>query len=418
MSDISTSSNNNIVRGIYRDPNDEREYYHGEFKNINGKLFRNGYGKCVINGGLIIFEGFYIEGRRNGKGKLNNISTGLAYSGEWVHGQLIKGKYISNDRKLLYEGEFKEDNGVIIREGIGKYIDTIEETIYEGSWVNDKSEGYGRFTITNADTKTDIYEGSFRDDVFSGKGTFNLGDGGKYIGDFEDNFMHGQGIFLYPDKSKYEGGWVQDERCGYGVYTDPVGGIYEGQFKSDKFNGRAVYKYPDASVYTGYFVDNERHGEGEYYDAKTMISYKGDWYIVFVCTLIPISSNSNNTRFKGNREGSGTETDAKSGDTYCGSFKNDLPNGFGKSNWPKSDLQYEGNFVDGEFDGCGEIWYSDGDYYFGNFKKGKRNGEGRCYDKKKDTWYEGLWKDGRIIKDYVLSDESFPESQAAKRRKR
>ena len=92
----------------------EEEFkYVGEY--LNGK--RNGKGKEYYYDEILLFEGEYLNGKRNGKGKEYNHEGILVFEGEYLNGVINgKGKEYNKKGKLLYEGEYL--NGV--RNGKGK----------------------------------------------------------------------------------------------------------------------------------------------------------------------------------------------------------------------------------------------------------------------------------------------------------
>ena len=102
--------------------------FEGEY--VNGK--RNGKGKEYYNGKLR-FEGEYINGKRNGKGKLYDSSNGnLLFEGHYLNGEKNgEGKEFASypENKLIFEGEFL--NGK--RNGKGKeYKFNSDELVFEG----------------------------------------------------------------------------------------------------------------------------------------------------------------------------------------------------------------------------------------------------------------------------------------------
>ena len=87
----------------------------GKYK-INGI---NGYGEEYNQKtNYLIFEGEYLKGKRNGKGKEYNNDGKLIFEGEYLNGEK-NGKvreYILNTNILIFEGEYKNGR----RNGIGK----------------------------------------------------------------------------------------------------------------------------------------------------------------------------------------------------------------------------------------------------------------------------------------------------------
>ena len=103
----------------------DRDYYEGEF--LNGE--RNGKGKEYFNGNKIKFEGEYLNGKRNGKGKDYYFEGNLKFEGEYLNGKR-NGKGIEyfnlKGKKIRYEGEYL--NG---KKWNGKEYDERGNKIYE-----------------------------------------------------------------------------------------------------------------------------------------------------------------------------------------------------------------------------------------------------------------------------------------------
>ena len=88
---------NNIAKefDIYND----KLIFEGEY--LNAK--RNGKGKEYNKYGELQFEGEYLNGKRNGKGKEYNHYGKLKFEGEYLNG---KRKYNYENDKLKLEGEY------------------------------------------------------------------------------------------------------------------------------------------------------------------------------------------------------------------------------------------------------------------------------------------------------------------------
>ena len=111
----------------------EYDYYNGklifEGEYLNGK--RNGKGKEYYNNGKLIFEGEYLNGKRNGKGKEYNYNGNLIFESEYLNGERNgKGKEYNNN-ELIFEGEFL--NGQKWN-GQGKEYNN-DELIFEGEYL-------------------------------------------------------------------------------------------------------------------------------------------------------------------------------------------------------------------------------------------------------------------------------------------
>ena len=82
--------------------------------NIEYEL-KNGTGKVKeynVNG-KIIFEGEYLNGKKNEKGK-EFWNGNLEFEGEFLNGEKNgKGKEYNNKGELIYEGEYKNDKKIL-----------------------------------------------------------------------------------------------------------------------------------------------------------------------------------------------------------------------------------------------------------------------------------------------------------------
>ena len=93
--------------------------YEGEY--LNGK--RNGKGKEYDYDGKLIFEGEYLNGKRNGKGKEYNLGK-LIFEGEYLYNHRRRGKEYAND-VLEFEGDY------VFTKWNGKGYDINGNIIYE-----------------------------------------------------------------------------------------------------------------------------------------------------------------------------------------------------------------------------------------------------------------------------------------------
>ena len=56
------------------------------------------------------------------------------------------------------------------------------------------------------------------------------------------------------------------------------------------------------------------------------------------------------------------------GKYYKGEFKNDIPNGKGIKYYSNGNILYEGDFINGKFEGKGKFIYDDGGCFIGEYK--------------------------------------------------
>jgi len=79
------------------------------------------------------------------------------------------------------------------------------------------------------------YEGDFLDNKAEGYGKMIYEDGEYYIGEFKNGKLNGNGKMYYKKGNlKYEGNYVDGKMEGYGKYIFENGEYYIGEFKNDK----------------------------------------------------------------------------------------------------------------------------------------------------------------------------------------
>ena len=96
------------------------------------------YRKEKDNKGQLIYEGEFMNGKRDGKGKEYNNGE-LIYEGEYIKGvREGKGKEYNNG-ELIYEGEYIKG----VKDGKGKEYN-YGELIFEGEYINGLRNGKGK----------------------------------------------------------------------------------------------------------------------------------------------------------------------------------------------------------------------------------------------------------------------------------
>ena len=97
--------------------------YEGEY--LNGK--RNGKGKEYDNNGILKFESEYLNDKRKGKGKEYDNNGILKFESEYLNDKRNgKGKEYDNNGKLKFEGEYLYDIEII-----GKGYDNFGNILYK-----------------------------------------------------------------------------------------------------------------------------------------------------------------------------------------------------------------------------------------------------------------------------------------------
>ena len=112
--------------------------YEGEY--LNGK--RNGKGKEYDSNGILCFEGEFVNGKRwKGKGKEYYDNGNIIFEGEYLNGEIDGyGKEYDYDGKLYFEGEYL--NGK--RNGKGKEYDSNGKLYFEGEYFKGERVGKGK----------------------------------------------------------------------------------------------------------------------------------------------------------------------------------------------------------------------------------------------------------------------------------
>ena len=94
---------------------------------------------------------------------------------------------------------------------------------------------------------------------------------------------------------------------------------------------------------------------------------------------------------------------------YIGEFKNNIPNGKGIKYYSNGNILYEGDFINGKFEGNGKYFYDDGDYFIGQYKNGLRNGKGIVYYSNGNIKFECNFINGKAegIGKKILDDGDY-----------
>ena len=150
------------------------QYY--ELKGLWKNDMFSGWGRQSRCNGEI-YEGRFENGLLNGKGIFLDKKSNK-YIGEFKNMKKWgKGKLISD--KIIYEGDFINNK----KEGKGRIKFLESNVIYEGTFINDNIEGYGIFKYTNGN----IYEGEVKNWKMNGNGAYKYRNGKILKGRFVDN---------------------------------------------------------------------------------------------------------------------------------------------------------------------------------------------------------------------------------------
>ncbi len=241
--------------------NKKGEIFVGPIKN---KL-PNGKGKLYNKSGELIYEGYYVDGIQEGKGK--KITKNEYYIGNFIEGKMFgEGEIHLKNGNIKYSGEFVNDK----KEGMGKYFFEDHEfyfienkkkfylekgDFYIGNWLNDKMHGEGILCLNDGRIK---YEGDFVNDKFQGQGKYYFEDGQCYKGQFFNDMQHGKGKIIDKyGKLLFEGNFINDHIEGSGKLYLKDGSYFIGQFVNGEISGRGKLYLRNGSVFECQFVDGK-----------------------------------------------------------------------------------------------------------------------------------------------------------------
>ena len=143
---------------------------------------RHGYGILKTEDGEE-YVGLWKKNKKNGFGVLTyskgDVFGRISYVGNFKDNVRDGNGTLILKRGEYYEGEFRKDTF----DGFG--IFTQNDNVYKGLWKNGEKTGYGKITYTEKDFDRRLsYEGSFKNDDFSGNGTLIFKSGSNYTGKF------------------------------------------------------------------------------------------------------------------------------------------------------------------------------------------------------------------------------------------
>jgi hypothetical protein len=317
-------------------------------------------------------------GQKHGQGMF--VRNGYRYQGSWVANQRQGyGRYTSPDGRS-YEGFWKHDKP----EGFGTFRwPTGEGSFYEGHWINGFPDGSGKLVRSDGS----VYFGKWNQGIREGFGCLSWTTGDRYEGNFKNDVANGHGILVSGLGDIYEGQWFKGMMHGKGIYHWVSRRVkYEGEFRYDECHGRAVITYPDGIMYDGECKKNLRHGYGKFTFRNGDI-YEGQW---------------NNDKIEGNGE-----MHFQNGWKYLGGWTIGIFDRHG-SLMSNRGVLFKGNWKLGKKNGFGEIIYKSGRKFSGNYKNGVPHGEGN-FTFKDSSYFSGTYDSG---KKHGLGTFEFPDGSS------
>ena len=233
-----------------------------DFKRISGKFIIEENDLIKIYNSFtnnLLFEGYYSNRKRYGKGYEYTEKGELIFSGEYLNGKRWNGQFKEYDDitgKLILECEYL--NGII--EGKAKEYDKYNgELIYDGHYLNGKRNGKG------IEYKTIMYEKS------NSYSTFSARNDKKQIKIFEGEYLNGERKegkeYNYEEKLIYEGGYLNGKRNGkVKIYNNNKELEYEGDYVNGKKHGKGIeIDRFNRVIYSGEFIKGNKNGKGKEY---------------------------------------------------------------------------------------------------------------------------------------------------------
>ena len=163
----------------------------------------------------------------------------------------------------------------------------------------------------------------------------------------------------------------------YGDFIYPVIELIRNDIYEKRNNG----KYINGK----YIYEDDKYYIGEYKD--NIPNGKGIKY--YLNGNIQYEGNFINGKFEGNGKGIW-----ENGEYYIGEWKNGLSHGKGTEYYSNGNIQYEGDFINGKFEGNGKYYYENGEHYDGEWKNNLKHGKGKLYYKNGNIKYEGDFING------------------------
>jgi hypothetical protein len=176
---------------------------------------------------------------------------------------------------------------------------------------------------------------------------------GTYTGSFVGGKRSGHGVLKQSHK-RYTGDWLNDQQHGNGREEMSSGETYAGEYVEGRREGQGNYTFLDGRKYTGGWLRDRQEGHGLFTWASGRM-YNGTWKA-------------------GRQSGFGTTEDHTG--TYEGNWEDGVKSGHGV--WVDKSMmeKYDGDFVNGQFEGHGVFTFMHGGTYEGEWVNGDEHGYG------------------------------------------
>ena len=255
-----------ILKKVFNNTNNKRKYNTIVYnKNLQKKLgldlidFRRFSGKYKIEkdgktkiynsyDNKLLFEGYYLNGKRNGEGEEYDDDGNLLFIGEYDGNLLFIGEYLEDKRWKGKEKIYNEDgklifeyqiiNGIINGE-LKEYDKYNGELLFEGNYSNGKRNGKGKEYKSFPKEKSD-YNNYYYYHPSSKYELITIFDGEYLNGERKQGKEYDyEGNLIYEGEYLNEGELKNGIKNGKGIEYDSYHDIkYEGEF----LNGKKKWK--------------------------------------------------------------------------------------------------------------------------------------------------------------------------------
>ena len=271
--------------GIQYDEKTSKQY---ELKDGKGFMQEYDYGgrQILIKKEYLNFEGEFLNGIRNGKGKEYDYENRLIFEGEYLNGKRWNGEMYDRNHNLI--SELKDGNGFVKewnyfseifegdylhgeRNGNGKEFGNNSIVDYEGEYLNDKRNGKGKEYDYNGRL---IFEGEYLDGNRNGKGKeFNYKNELMFEGEYSYNWRR-RGKDYVNWRIEFEGEYLFNKKWTGKGYDE------NGNVDYELIDGNGTIKeYDDKGSlkYEGQYLNGKRNGMGKEYGYGGKLKYQGEF---------------------------------------------------------------------------------------------------------------------------------------------
>eukprot|EP00347_Sterkiella_histriomuscorum_P016427 403353219 len=310
---------------------------------------------------------------------------------------------------MMREREYDVDHGQSRKMRILAYYlpkDQFEriqdsEGVYEGDIIEKQLEA--------SDNNHNINKGRTQKilaKIKHGFGVKLFSNGDLYNGEWKDNKMHGRGGFYFQqDNYFFKGDFYEGQISGRGIFFySETQDFYLGEVKEGKCHGKGLY----------YTHENETWELNEYEHGQVTKNLKKGLGRAQSLEITKEMNQTDDPQFQdiyikpkdffyehyegdvvnGKYEGNGILFH-KDGSRFEGSWKSNKPNGLGVT--VHSDQKFDiGEYKNGLLQGFGRVQFQHGDVYRGNFYKGRMQGLGLYIYHSQQTWLFAYFRNNNI----------------------